>query len=314
MYAFFCSKFHHCSMTDFFELAQRTIHSQRALSLRLRSKITAAAIAGLIAPLGLSAQITSPAKAASPNCPAALAQMQRYQVSADDTLTSLAVTYRLQPTTLRHFNPGISETVPAGTSLLIPPFNGIAVSVTGEESWQSLAERYGSRADLLFEVNGCVAEVPSRIFVPGVVTPTQRPIETAQLPGYPLEQPASITLSYGWQPSASQDELVFNSGIAFEVLAAQRVRTVGSGTVAFAGDREGYGQLVVVNHAQGLQTRYANLSDISVAVGQSVTANASLGGVGGSEPTFLYFEVRANSESGWVAQDPGKYLPALELR
>ncbi|MGB3292015.1 MAG: M23 family metallopeptidase [Phormidesmis sp.] len=273
--------------------------------------MTQVAIASLMAPLSISAQAT----AASPSCPAALEQIQSYQVTAGDTLASLAATYRLQPTTLRHFNPEIEDdALTAGTTLLIPPFNGISASVAAGESWQSLADRYGSRADLLFEINGCVTEVPSRIFVPGVLTAAQGPTEAIQLPGYPLDQPASITLSYGWQPSASQDELVFNSGIAFAIPTVLTVRTVGSGTVAFAGDREGYGQLVVVNHAQGLQTRYANLNDISVTVGQMVTADTSLGRVGGSEPTFLYFEVRANSDSGWVAQDPGKYLPALELR
>lgn len=296
-------------MTDFFDLAQIAFHFKRFLSPTLRSRITQVAIASLIAPLSMSE-----ATAASPSCPAALEQIQRYQVTAGDTLASLAATYRLQPTTLRHFNPGIGEgALAAGTTLLIPPFNGVSASVTRGESWQSLADRYSSRADLLFEINGCVSEVPSRIFVPGAIA-AQPPAETVQLPGYPLDRPASITLSYGWQPSASQNELVFNSGIAFAIPTAQAVRPVESGTVAFAGDREGYGQLVVVNHAQGLQTRYANLSDISVTVGQTVTANTSLGSVGGSEPTYLYFEVRANSDSGWVAQDPGKYLPALELR
>ena len=297
-------------MTDFFELAQRARQLKRLLSPTLRFRMTQTAVASLVASLSVSAQAT----AAGLSCPAALEQMQRYQVTAGDTLTSLAATYRLQPTTLRHFNPGVGEEVAAGTTLLIPPFNGISASVTSGETWQSLAERYGSRADLLFEVNGCAAEVPSRIFVPGVIAANQWAIETVQLPGYPLDQPASITLSYGWQPSASRDELVFNSGIAFEILTAQAVRTVERGTVAFVGDREGYGQIVVVNHERGLQTRYANLSEISVTVGQTVTADAALGRVGGSEPTFLYFEVRANSDSGWVAQDPGKYLPALELR
>ena len=58
------------------------------------------------------------------------------------------------------------------------------------------------------------------------------------------------------------------------------VRSVGPGTVAFVGDREGYGQLLVINHPEGLQTRYANLSDISVSTGQAVSETTVIGSVG----------------------------------
>ncbi len=297
-------------MTDFLESARPILPAQTLSSPIRFAQTVKVAIASLIASLSLSIQ---PA-VANPSCPAALDQVQSYRVATGDTLASVAATYRLQPATLQSFNPGITDSLAAGNTLRVPPFNGRAVSVAAGESWQTLAERYGARADLLFEINGCVAEVPNRIFIPGVMTTATRPAETVQLPGYPLDQPASIALSYGWQPSASRDELVFNSGIAFAIPTAREVRTVDSGTVAFVGDREDYGQLVVVNHARGLQTRYANLNNVAVSVGQTVTADTPLGSVGGEEPTFLYFEVRTNSDSGWVAQDPGKYLPALELR
>ncbi len=191
----------------------------------------------------------------------------------------------------------------------------MVVNASPGESWQSLAERYSSRADLLFEVNGCAAEVPSRIFVPGALTTTvaSRP-QIVSLPGYPLAAPADIASSYGWQPHSTRDELVFNSGIAFAIPRPTEVLAVESGTVAFAGEQADYGLMVVINHAQGLQTRYVNLSEISVSVGQSVAAATVVGRVGRDAPTSLYFEVRTNSAAGWVAQDPGKYLPALELR
>ncbi|MGC1307653.1 MAG: M23 family metallopeptidase [Phormidesmis sp.] len=253
-------------------------------------------------------------QSATANCPAALARMQSYSTAPGDTMASIAATYQLQPATLVRFNPGVGNSPAPGTSLLIPPFNGSVVSVAAGESWQSLADRTGSRADILFEVNGCVSDVPGRVFVPGAIAASVSRPETLQLPGYPLLAPADIAVSYGWQPHTVRDELVFNSGIAFEIPTQNEVLSVESGTVAFAGEREGYGRLVVINHAQGLQTRYANLSDIAVTVGQSVAAATKIGSVGSDAPTFLYFEVRSNSDSGWVAEDPGKYLPALELR
>ena len=254
------------------------------------------------------------AQTSSQTCPAALDRMQTYQTVAGDTFTSIAADYQLLPNTLSRFNPGVSSSPPAGTTLLIPPFNGTVAAVGAGETWQSLAQRYGSRADILFEVNGCMAQVPSSIFIPGGVTVSARGSAQARLPGYPLSRQSAIALDYGWQPDANRDDLVFNSGIAFAVDAPTEVLAVGNGTVAFAGARLGYGNMIVINHEQGLQTRYANLSEVSVAVGQAVASGGSVGNVGGVEPAYLYFEVRQNSASGWVAEDPGKYLPALARR
>ncbi len=269
----------------------------------------------------------------SVSCPAALDRMRNHTVISGDTLASVASAYRLSASTLTRFNPGVGSLSP-GSTLVIPPFNGVVVSVAAGESWQSLAKQYGSRADLLFEVNGCVANVPNRIFIPsglnesGATANNGRP-SAAQAMVYPLVDFATIVRGYGWQPHPTRDELVFNNGIAFNISEPNEVLASAQGTVAFAGVQEGYGQLVVINHDQGLQTRYANLSNVSVSVGQSVETGAAIGSVGGSvdgsgggsggsvgessEPTFLYFEVRTNSDSGWIAQDPGKYVPDLGL-
>ncbi|MBE9061777.1 M23 family metallopeptidase [cf. Phormidesmis sp. LEGE 11477] len=273
--------------------------------------------------LTLTLPLASAAVAAS--CPAALSQLQQHQATAGETLETIAARYNLRPATLARFNGDLNlssgAAVRVGQEIVIPPFDGQVVAVTAGSSWQTLAEQYNSRADLLFEINGCVSQVPSRVFIPGAnrgisrtVTAANRDAIAPQLPGYPLSQPAAIQLSYGWQPHPSQDEVVFNSGLAFGVPVPTEVKAVGAGTVAFAGEREGYGQLLVINHEQGLQTRYANLNEISVSVGQSVSTGTTVGAVGADQPTYLYFEVRRNSPSGWIAQDPGEYLPALELR
>ena len=260
-------------------------------------------------------------------CPAALSQMREHTVSSGDTVASLATAYRLEPNTILRFNPSIGNTLVPGSTLTLPPFNGAVVDVAASDTWQTLAERYNRRADLLFEVNGCVSAVPSRVFVPGSLstgpvaagsTSAVGAASTVRLPrelNYPLDSEASIVVSYGWQPHSTRDELVFNSGIAFAIAAPVNVVSADSGTVAFVGEQSGYGNLVVINHADGLQTRYANLSDISVSVGQSVGAEQGIGRVGSAQAaTYLYFEVRKNSAEGWVAQDPGKYVPSLDLQ
>jgi murein DD-endopeptidase MepM/ murein hydrolase activator NlpD len=122
-----------------------------------------------------------------------------------------------------------------------------------------------------------------------------------------------VVTSYGWQLNPTTNEFVFESGVNLQAESGTPVLAAGAGTVAFAGTEGTYGNLVVVNHAQGLQTRYAQLGTVTVQVGQQISAGMQLGVVGTleSSPSFLHFEVRSNSNLGWVAQDPGSYIPDI---
>ncbi len=262
------------------------------------------------------------------SCPEpALSRLSRHRVGAGETLESIAQQYNLIPATLQGFNPSIQgSTLTVGQELLIPPFNGIRVTVPQGQTWQDVAQAYNSRADVLFEVNGCVSAVPREVFVPGVnwfpglqtvaSASSKPPAAEALLGGYPLPNRTDIVVNYGWQPDPNQDELVFNTGIALTAAEDTPVLAVGSGTVAFAGNDQLYGNLVVVNHDRGLQTRYANLDAINVEVGQGIQQGTTLGRVGpaSDEDSFLFFEVRLNSDMGWVAQDPQDHVPSLALR
>ncbi|NEQ52574.1 MAG: M23 family metallopeptidase [Leptolyngbya sp. SIO3F4] len=263
-----------------------------------------------IIPLGfsLSAQ-------ASPCPEAALSQVVQHTAEAGQTLSAVASQYGVLPATLASMNPGLTSqgALPEGRVVDIPPFNGTAIQVGLGQTWQSLAESYGTRADLLFEVNGCPRQMPGRVFIPG----SNRVVASAATAtlGYPLPSPAKMLLSYGWQPHPQRDELVFNSGIALAAISGTQVISAATGTVAFVGESNG-SLMVVVNHSDGLQTRYGNLKDVALTVGNVVTQGTQLGAVSGSiaADSFVYFEVRTNSTEGWVARDPGLYLPELDLQ
>ncbi|MEM9907312.1 MAG: M23 family metallopeptidase [Cyanobacteria bacterium P01_D01_bin.44] len=246
--------------------------------------------------------------------------MVSHTVTDGETLESIANEYGLLSATLLRFNP---DGAVAGQSISVPPFDGIVVESTAGQTWSDLSAQYQASADVLFEINGCQTTVPNQVFIPGrnrVLGISSTSQTTQQLTGYPLPEPAPIVLSYGWQPHPTRDEIVFNSGIALTAAPGTSVITVADGTVAFAGPQADSGSadngnLVVVNHRQGLQTRYANLDELTVSVGETVRQGSSLGTVRGIESdSFMYFEVRTNSELGWVAQDPSQYLPALGLR
>ena len=84
-------------------------------------------------------------------------------------------------------------------------------------------------------------------------------------------------------------------------------RAAASGTIIYAGWLGGYGNLVVVDHGNGLSTAYAHASSILVSVGQTVSQGQTVslvGSTGHSTGPHLHFEVRVNG----VAVDPLPYL------
>jgi len=84
-------------------------------------------------------------------------------------------------------------------------------------------------------------------------------------------------------------------------------RAAAAGTVIYAGWLGGYGNLVVVDHGNGLSTAYAHASSILVGVGQTVAQGQTVslvGSTGHATGPHLHFEVRVNG----VAVDPLRYL------
>ncbi len=81
------------------------------------------------------------------------------------------------------------------------------------------------------------------------------------------------------------------------------------GVVTYAGWESGYGRLVKIQHAFGLETRYGHLSQIRVEVGQRVSRGDRIGDMGNSgrsTGTHLHYEVRVNG----TAVNPLKFIRA----
>ncbi len=98
-----------------------------------------------------------------------------------------------------------------------------------------------------------------------------------------------------------------HEGIDIAASTGTSIWAAAAGTVIYAGWLGGYGNLVVVDHGNGLSTAYAHASAILVAVGQTVSQGETLslvGSTGNSSGPHLHFEVRVNG----VAVDPLLYL------
>ena len=277
----------------------------------------------LISVFGLVSAIPSKsAKAAVPGCPTpALERFQRHKVASGETLKSIAQRYNLMPTTIIGMNPDLRNRIAVGSEIFIPPYDGIVVEVPRGQTWREVAAKYKIRADALFEVNGCEKN-PRVVFVPQRNSSRSRPLNNSttassttpiKFTGYPLPENARVALPYGWQINPSTNEVFFHSGVDLLAAVGTFVKAIAPGTVVFAGNQGTYGNLVIINHAGKLQSRYAHLENIKVSVGQQVKQQDEIGTVGKTgKPTstqpHLHFEIRSSSDLGWVAKDPNQYM------
>ena len=99
-----------------------------------------------------------------------------------------------------------------------------------------------------------------------------------------------------------------NNGVDIGVPVGTLVKSVAKGRVEYTSDSyASYGQIVILNHGDSYYTLYAHLSDISVSVGQEVTAGQIIGRsgeTGSLKGPILHFEVRKGS----TALDPEDWL------
>ena len=128
----------------------------------------------------------------------------------------------------------------------------------------------------------------------------------------PSGKPSStgmITSSYGYRRDPFTGGSAMHSGMDFKGPHGQPIVAAAGGKVTHAGWKSGYGKSVEVTHGNGLMTRYAHLSRISVIPGQNVEQGLQLGAMGStgrSTGTHLHFEVRLNGR----AINPRPFLEA----
>jgi len=109
-------------------------------------------------------------------------------------------------------------------------------------------------------------------------------------------QPVSgaVSSSFGPRPDPLEGEEHFHKGLDIAAPAGSPVKAVAAGRVVFSGRAEGFGNLVTLDHGDGLMTRYAHNGANLVSVGERVAAGqeiALVGTSGRSTGPHLHFEV-----------------------
>jgi murein DD-endopeptidase MepM/ murein hydrolase activator NlpD len=125
----------------------------------------------------------------------------------------------------------------------------------------------------------------------------------APLPG------AAITSRFGTRIDPFLGEPAIHTGVDFRARRGLAIPATAAGTVVSAGLNGGYGNMVEIDHGNGVSTRYAHLSKIDVKVGQVVSKGTIVGRAGStgrSTAPHLHYEVRVDGNP----LDPLTYIAA----
>jgi murein DD-endopeptidase MepM/ murein hydrolase activator NlpD len=101
----------------------------------------------------------------------------------------------------------------------------------------------------------------------------------------------------------------FHPGVDFAGPWGSNVDATAAGTVVYAGERGGYGNLVEIDHGYGIHTRYGHLASILVRVGARVQQGApigKLGSTGRSTGPHVHYEVSYEN----VTRNPSNFIEA----
>lgn len=103
-----------------------------------------------------------------------------------------------------------------------------------------------------------------------------------------------VSSSFGWRQHPVSGGMKFHQGVDIAMPVGRDVPAAQAGRVAFAGEQGGYGLTVVVDHGNGVSTRYAHLSEIRVQAGDMVADGQTIalsGATGRVTGAHLHFEV-----------------------
>lgn len=125
----------------------------------------------------------------------------------------------------------------------------------------------------------------------------------------PLGDGADVTSNFGYRLDPFLRTPAMHTGIDFRGETGTSVRAAGAGVVVTAEYSGGYGNMIEIEHAGGVTSRYAHLSSILVSEGQKIAPGYIIGRVGStgrSTAPHLHYETRVDGDP----INPSRFLRA----
>jgi len=152
----------------------------------------------------------------------------------------------------------------------------------------------GSRVDVLTVVESRLLDQKIRT----MMMPTQRPVAIGH-----------VGSAFGWRIDPLTGRQALHTGLDFEANTGTTIMAASGGVVITQEMHPAYGNMVEVDHGNGIITRYGHASKVFVHRGDLVKRGqklAEVGTTGRSTGPHLHFEVLV----GGIPQDPQKFLDA----
>ena len=131
-------------------------------------------------------------------------------------------------------------------------------------------------------------------------------VSSRYLSGRPITK-GWLSSYYGTRKDPFTGRPSMHKGIDFAGKEDSDVIATAAGVVSWADDRYGYGNLIEINHGDGLKTRYGHNKKLLVSAGDVVTkgqAIAKMGSTGRSTGPHVHYEILKNNKQ----IDPTKYV------
>ncbi len=232
-----------------------------------------------------------------------------YIVQEGDTVSTIAQDFGVSTNTiLWENNLSAYSYIRPGDKLTILPTTGISYTVKSGDTVESIAKKYNTEADKIITFNK-LADASDINSGQKLILPDGRPY-SAPVPATStwsvrnvVVPPSSVVSSGGrmvWPTSWKTITQYFSwrhTGLDVDGDYNSPIYASDSGIVESSGWYDGYGLQILINHGNGIKTRYAHASKIFVSVGQRVSRGqtiAMVGTTGRSTGTHLHFEVIVN--------------------
>lgn len=232
-----------------------------------------------------------------------------YLVKSGDVLGAISEKYGLSLSTILWANNLTARsTLRPGMELTILPTDGVIHKVKKGETAAAIAKKYKVETEKVLAFNGLdnkALSVGQSLIIPGGTPPVIVPVAPARSLANVFSTPPAgtkgtgasasgrmlwptdlhiITQRFGWK----------HTGIDVDCHFTNNNYAADNGTVQYSGWKNGYGNVVEINHGNGIITRYGHHAKLYVKAGQPIAKGTPIGlcgTTGKSTGTHLHFEV-----------------------
>ena len=236
------------------------------------------------------------------------ASVQQHRVRKGETLSEIARKYKVPVNSIMQANSIKSaHRIRTGRTLRIPSDSetltrgGVWYQVQRGDTLASIGRRHNIEWRDLQRINGISS--PRRLQIGTMI----RLRDSGPGFGKPLRIPLVVTSKHGYRRHPVTGRYQHHEGIDFRAATGTRVYASKAGKVIFAGRKNGYGNVIGIEHDNDFTTWYGHLSSIRVRVGQTVNQGRVIGlsgNTGISTGPHLHFEIRYKGRS----EKPTKHI------